>query len=76
MSKSFEMVRGFYARYRKRGAIVLALIVAIELAAAAAVVFAGRELLDARSTRESSGGRGTPVAGFSAPLSTPSLAVF
>ena len=74
MSKAFEKIRGFYARYRKRGAIVLAIIIAVELTAAAAVAIAGRELIDAASAK--SDGRGTAVLGLNPSLSTPSLAVF
>ena len=76
MSRPFERIRGFYARYRKRGAIVLAIIIAAELSAAAAVAIARRELIGAASSSAKADGRGTPALGLNPSLSTPSLAVF
>ena len=76
MSKTFQKIGAFYARYRKRGAIVLAIIVAVELTAAAAVAIAGRELIHAASPSAKADGRGTPALGLNPSLSTPSLAVF
>ena len=76
MSKAFQKIRDFYARNRKRGAIVLAIIVAVELIAAAAVVVAGRHFLEARSAPEKSESGGTPALGFQASRSSPSIAVF
>ena len=76
MNRAFEFFRGLFKRYRKRGAIALAIIVAIELVAAAAVVIAGRAFLESRSAPAASEASGTPVLGFSASRSTRSLAVF
>ena len=76
MSKLFQRIGGFYARYRKRGVIVLAIIVGFELAAAAAVAVAGRQLLDDRAAPASSDRRGTTMHEFNGSVSTPSLAVF
>jgi hypothetical protein len=76
MNRAFELFRGLFKRYRKRGAIALAIIVAIELIAATAVVIGGRELLGAGTAKATSEARGTPAAGFSASHSAPSIAVF
>jgi hypothetical protein len=65
-----------FKRYRKRGAIALAIIVSIELIAAAALVVVGGELIDAGSDRAKSQAHGTPALGFSASRSSPSIAVF
>lgn len=75
MSRAVDIVRGLFKRYRKRGAVALAIIVAIELVAAAAVVIAGRELM-APDPAPAAEARGTSALGFSASRSTPSIAVF
>ena len=75
MSRALQIFRGLFKRYRKRGAVALGIIVAIELIGAAAVVIGGHELIDFWSApaAESSG---TAGLGFSASRSIPSIAVF
>ena len=76
MNRAVEMLRGLFKRYRKRGATALAIIVSIELVAAAVVVFAGRELIGSGAEPAASESHGTPALGFSASRSIPSIAVF
>ena len=76
MKRALEILRSLFQRYRKRGAIALAIIVAIELAVGAAVVVAGRQLIDADPAPAAKEAGGTPALGFSASRSVPSIAVF
>ena len=67
----FAKVRGFVGRNRKPGLAVIALIVAVELVAAAAVAMAGKELIEVGSAPAE---RGTPLLGLSS--SAPPVTVF
>ena len=76
MNRFSEQVGGLFKRYRKRGAIALAVLVAVELIAAAAIVLAGRELIGSGSAPPKPDRGGTPALGFSSAHSAPSIAVF
>ena len=76
MNRVFESLRGLFKRYRKLGAVALAILVAIELAVAAAVVIGGRELINAAPASASSDRGGSPALGLNSSFSTPSIAVF
>lgn len=76
MSKVLDMMRGFYRRFRKRGAVAVVIVVAIELIAGAAVAIAGRERIKSGAAASQPQETGSVLLGSSASLSTPSLRVF
>jgi hypothetical protein len=75
-ARAYHKIRDRLGGRRKLALAIIALWIAAELIAVAAVAVAGKEWLGARPSPAKANGGNAPALGFSASRSSPSIAVF